>query len=186
MKVCIADPPYIGQAKRHYSHDPNCAEVNHPLLIDHMCDRFDCWALCASSTSLQYILPLCPNDVRILSWVKPFTPFKKGVGVAYSWEPVIIWHPRPRSREQGTVFDHIREPITMQRGLVGVKPDKFCYWLFDVLNLQPDDELEDLFPGAGTFDRCWKNYCDRLLDVQLELFPLEKYDAARSDAGAAV
>jgi hypothetical protein len=27
MKFAYADPPYIGQARRHYSHDPNCAEV---------------------------------------------------------------------------------------------------------------------------------------------------------------
>ena len=29
MKFAYADPPYIGQAKRHYSHDPLCAEVDH-------------------------------------------------------------------------------------------------------------------------------------------------------------
>lgn len=33
MKFAYADPPYIGQAKRHYSHDPRCAEIDHTKLI---------------------------------------------------------------------------------------------------------------------------------------------------------
>ena len=34
MRVAYADPPYIGQAKRHYSHDPRCAEVDHADLVE--------------------------------------------------------------------------------------------------------------------------------------------------------
>ena len=37
-RICVAyaDPPYIGQARKHYSHDPNCAEVDHAELIDRL------------------------------------------------------------------------------------------------------------------------------------------------------
>lgn len=39
MKFAYADPPYIGQARRHYSHDPACAEVNHSELVERLvCD----------------------------------------------------------------------------------------------------------------------------------------------------
>ena len=49
VKFAYADPPYIGQAKRHYSHDPNCAEVDHAELIAQLCSEFpDGWALSAS------------------------------------------------------------------------------------------------------------------------------------------
>ena len=32
LRVAYADPPYIGQARKHYSHDPRCAEVDHAKL----------------------------------------------------------------------------------------------------------------------------------------------------------
>src|SRR5688500_4295238 len=91
MKFAYADPPYIGQAKRHYSHDPLCAEVDHGELLARLQSEFpDGWALSASSPSLKTILPLCPDDVRIAAWVKSFCAFKKGVRPAYAWEPVIF------------------------------------------------------------------------------------------------
>lgn len=74
MKYAYADPPYVNQAKKHYKNEVLCAEVNHEVLIGHLCEYFDGWALSCSSTSLKYILslPTCPDDVRIASWVKPF------------------------------------------------------------------------------------------------------------------
>ena len=86
MRIAYADPPYIGQAKKHYG--PDAKEVNHRTLIGHL-EEFDGWALSCSSPSLREILPLCPDDVRIGAWVKPFCAFKKGVRPAYAWEPVI-------------------------------------------------------------------------------------------------
>ena len=75
MNFAYADTPYIGQAKKHYSHDPNCAEVDHAQLIAEMNDRYDGWALSLSSPSLQQVLALCPLDVRVGAWVKPFCAF---------------------------------------------------------------------------------------------------------------
>ena len=155
MKFADADPPYIGQAKKHYSHDPHCAEVNHRILINTMTDYYDGWALSCSTPSLHSILPLCPPDARIMAWVKPFCSFKPNVNPAYAWEPVIVWHPRPRIRQQVTVRDWVSAPISLRKGLVGAKPEAFCYWLFEVLNLEPIDELDDLFPGTGIVGDCW-------------------------------
>lgn len=161
MRFAYADPPYIGQAKRHYSHDPLCAEVDHKELIQRLCDEFpDGWALSASSPSLAQILPMCPTDIRIGVWAKNFCAFKKGVRPCYAWEPVIFRGGRnpvnghkaavpPKNGKQVTPKDFIVEPITLKKGLVGAKPAKVCRWILDLLNVQPEDEVIDLYPGTG-------------------------------------
>lgn len=146
MRFAYADPPYVGCANLY----PEKQEVDHFELLKAL-DRedLDGWALSASSPSLRYLLPLCPDDVRVMAWVKPFAVFKPNVGVAYAWEPVIVRGGRPRTREMPTVRDWHSEPITLKRGLVGAKPDGFCRWILAVLGYQDGDELIDLFPGTG-------------------------------------
>lgn len=157
MRFCYADPPYIGQAKKHYSHDPRCAEVDHQALIDGLAE-YDAWALSLSSPTLRAILPMCPEGVRVMAWVKPFCAFKVNVNPAYAWEPVIVNGGRKRTREQETIRDWLAEPITLRKGLVGAKPEAFCYWLFEVVNMHPDDEFIDLFPGTGGVSRAWESW----------------------------
>jgi|TARA_Y100000310_G_scaffold254953_1_gene262171 hypothetical protein len=159
LNIAYADPPYIGQAEKHYSHDPNCAEVDHKELVEKMCDCYDGWALSLSSPTLPEILPYCPPKIRIGAWVKPFCAFKKNVNPAYAWEPVIFWGGRRRTAEQRTVRDYVREPITMKKGLTGVKPEGFCFWVFLSLGMAPDDVLHDLYPGTGAVGRAWDAYC---------------------------
>ena len=155
MRFCYADPPYLGQARRHYRNEPTYAgEVDHAALIQRLVSEFpDGWALSASSPSLRTILPLCPENVRVMAWVKPFSIFKPGVGVAYAWEPVIVRGGRKRTRRRLTVRDWTAVNITLRRGLVGAKPEAFAYWLFEVLGMEADDELVDLFPGTGAIGR---------------------------------
>lgn len=161
MKFAYADPPYIGQAKRHY----NCPEVDHKELITKLCSEFpDGWALSASSPSLREILSLCPNDVRIAAWVKSFCAFKRGVRPAYAWEPVIFRGGRnpvngyraaipDKNGKQITPKDFIIEPITLKKGLVGAKPPNVCRWILALLNVQQGDEVIDLYPGTGIMGR---------------------------------
>lgn len=153
MKVAYADPPYIGQAKKLY----NSEEVDHEQLI-HELEVYDMWALSCSTPSLRIILPMCPDDVRIAAWVKPFCSFKPNVNPAYAWEPVIFWHPRARGRDVPTVRDWVSANITLQKGLVGAKPPSFCYWLFELLGLKPEDEFHDLYPGTGIVTKCWQEW----------------------------
>ena len=157
MRFCYADPPYPGQARKHYSDDPQCAEVDHAALVAQL-ERYDGWALSTSSPALARVLPMCPPDVRVMAWVKPFASFKAGVGVAYAWEPVIVRGARSRTRAQHTVRDWVSANITLQRGTHGAKPDAFCYWLFEVLNMQPDDAFVDLYPGSGAVTRAWERW----------------------------
>ena len=147
VRFAYADPPYIGCSHLY----PEKQEVDHRQLIGMLVSEFtDGWALSCSSPSLAFLLPLCPGDVRVMAWVKPFAAFKANVGVAYAWEPVIVRGGRKRTREQPTVRDWHSEVITLKRGLVGAKPDSFCRWLLDVLNYQDGDEIIDLYPGTGT------------------------------------
>lgn len=171
MRFGYADPPYIGQAKKHYSHDPKCAEVDHVSLVTQLRDDFpDGWALSASSPSLEEILHICrvvlgPNQVRVGAWAKSFCAFKRGVRPAYAWEPVIFRggrnknHPPPlKGGKATTPKDFVVEPITLKRGLTGVKPAKFCFWMFDILGVRDGDTLIDLFPGSGAVTDALKVY----------------------------
>lgn len=172
MKFAYCDPPYPGEAKKHYSDDPQCAEVDHAQLLKHLELEYpDGWALSTKSTALYQLLPLCPAPprARVMSWVKPFCSFKPGVGVAYAWEPVIVAGGRPRAREQDTVRDWVSANITLKRGTHGAKPAAFCYWLFEVLNLEPADQLHDLFPGSGAVTEAWHIWRQRKLDQPLQL-----------------
>ena len=155
MRFCYADPPYVGQGHRYQEK----VEVNHPLLIAHLVEEFtDGWALSCSSPSLRTLLPLCPDDVRVAAWVKPFVVFKPNVNPAYAWEPVLFRGGRKRTREALTVTDWVSECITLERGLVGVKPDGFAFWIFALLGLEPVDEFVDLFPGSGAVGLAWESF----------------------------
>lgn len=154
MRFAYADPPYLGCGALYAKHHPEALiwddPETHRRLIDRLSDDWpDGWALSGNSTTLKTILPMCPADCRVMAWVKPFAVFKPNVGVAYAWEPVIVRGGRRRTREQETVRDWLAENITLRRGLTGAKPAAFVHWVLDVLNAQPGDTMDDLFPGTG-------------------------------------
>lgn len=125
MRFAYADPPYMGQAKRHYGKEPTYGgEVDHAALIASLAE-YDGWALSLSSPSLREILPLTPPDTRVMAWVKPFASYKPNVNPAYAWEPVLVHGGRKRDRTALTVRDWVSCPITLKKGLVGVKPPTF-------------------------------------------------------------
>lgn len=101
---------------------------------------------------------MCPIDVRVGSWVKPFCSFKPNVNPAYAWEPVIFKPAQARGRDKDTVRDWVADNITLKRGLSGVKPLGFCFWLFEILGMQADDEFVDLFVGSGAVSKAWQKW----------------------------
>lgn len=164
VRFAFADPPYLGWGKRHYGKlHPEAAVYDtlegHRALVDRLVSEYpDGWALSLSSTSLQAILAMCPTDVRVSPWVKPFASFKPGVNPGYCWEPVIWRGGRKRTREQPTLRDWVSCNITLRRGLTGAKPDAFSCWLFELLGMEPNDELHDLFPGSGAVTQAWEKW----------------------------
>lgn len=168
ITVAYADPPYLGQGRKLYGKHHNEAHLwddpeTHRALIVRMSDEYpDGWALSCSSPSLRTLLPMCPADVRIGAWVKPFHIFKKGVRPAYAWEPVIYrggrnanHPPPPKGGKATTPRDWVAANIMLRTGLTGAKPPAFCSWLFDLLGLRPDDKFVDLFPGTGGVSAAW-------------------------------
>lgn len=158
LVVAYADPPYPGQSLKHYGDHPDYAgEVDHAELIDRMDSTYDGWLLHTSSVALPSILPLCPSGVRIMAWVKPFAAFKRNVSVAYAWEPVIVKAARkPVVSGRIVMRDWVSESITLKRGLTGAKPEAVCRWAFEMLGLEPQDVLVDLFPGTGAVSAAWQ------------------------------
>jgi hypothetical protein len=161
MKIAYADPPYLGCAKLYQC--PDAAKYDkidgHRRLIRRLCKDYpDGWLYSLHVPSLRQILPLCPEDCRVGSWVKPFAAFKVGVPIAYTWEPVIFRGGRTRTRSDRTVKDHVICSIAMEKGTVGAKPEQFCWWMFDLMGMDPDDEFHDLFPGSGSVQEAWESY----------------------------
>jgi len=165
MRFAYADPPYVGQATKHYG--PDAREVNHRVLIGTLVEHYpDGWALSCSSSSLQGLLPMCPPTVRVMAWVKPFHAYKKHVSPAYAWEPVLFSGGRPHRTNADTPKDFVAANITLKQGLSGVKPEAFCRWLFHCFNARPGDQLDDLFPGSGVVGRTWERYLAGLAEDQ--------------------
>lgn len=155
-----ADPPYLGCGNSLYGDATYDDPESHRLLIEQLnLDFPDGWAMSLSSPSLRTILPLCPLDVRVASWVKPFASFKPGVNPAYCWEPVIWRGGRTkRSRSEDTTRDYHSENITLRRGLPGAKPPGFAAWIVNLLgaNVRKGDVIHDIFHGTGAMLGVWR------------------------------
>ena len=161
-----ADPPYLGQAKRHYSkHKDYAGEVDHAELIARLDRDYDGWALSASMKSIPALARLLPPDVLTLAWVKPIAP-PMGDHRHYSWEPVFL---RSVRRPRGYVKSHLTlspPQFTFrpkpESHVIGEKPEGFAHWVFDSAGLIDGDELVDLFPGSGAITRAWATWRDLL------------------------
>lgn len=163
MRFAYADPPYVGQAKRHYGDHPDYAgEVDHRVLLAKLKANYDGFALSLSVKSLPQILALCPEDVIVGAWFKTIAP-PLGDHRRYNWEPVIV---RPVRRydpgyvpiacvaapPQFTFRDRPAEHV------IGEKPEQFCHWMMALGGLTAEDEFVDLFPGSGAVGRAWATY----------------------------
>ena len=173
MNIAYADPPYPGQAEKHYSDDPRCAEVDHAELIARLERDYDGWALSSGAdlAAMRLVIPLLPDGVRVCPWVKPFASFKPNVTLAYAWEPIYVKPARRRERDLPTVRDWVSANITLKRGLSGVKPDAVCFWLFEALGMERGDTFADLFPGSGAVSEAWALWSTGARPVQGSLFP---------------
>jgi hypothetical protein len=164
VRFAYADPPYPGQAKKHYADHPDYGgEVDHHALIERLMDEYpDGWALSTNPSCLRWLLPLCPEQHRLLVWGKTFAAWKRNHWPAYAWEPIIMVGGRSLYGQQETPRDWIADPITMRKGVAGAKPLAFCLWLFSCLGATPEDTVDDLFPGSGAVADAWEVYCAQM------------------------
>lgn len=152
-----ADPPYPGLSSKYYRHEESYAgEVDHRELLERLTapGAYDGWALSTSARALRMVLPLCPEGVRVCSWVKPIGAWPKTYGLHNTWEPLLVFpgrHLRPGMR------DWLRAAPARGGGeLPGRKPIAFCAFLFDALGMLPGDLLDDLYPKTGVVSRAWR------------------------------
>ena len=162
MRLGYADPPYPGCAHLYKDHPDFDGEVDHAQLVERLEDEFDGWVLHTHVAGLRMmererILP--EDDIRICQWVKPFAAFKRNVSVAFAHEPVVIKAARkPVVSKRLVMRDWIDCPITMKKGLTGVKPEKVCHWAFELMGARPEDSLHDLYPGTGAVTKAWRTW----------------------------
>ena len=155
MRLAYADPPYPGRAHLYRDHPDFAGEVDHAALIIDL-QSYDGWALSTSAAALRDLLPMCPPEVRVLAWVK------HTVNVA--WEPVLVRSGRPVRHLRDWI--HV-EPEAFQwrpkpdSYVIGQKPRPFCEWMFAWLGAEPDDTLDDLFPGSGAVSEAWEQWRQR-------------------------
>lgn len=166
LRIAYADPPYPGCAHLYKGLADYAGEVDHKDLVDRLEAEYDGYILHTSSVALGHVLSCIDdphNGIRVMSWVKPFAAFKRNVSVAYAWEPVIVKAARKPVVKPGMVYrDWIAESITLKRGLTGAKPERVCHWAFEVVGADPDDELDDLYPGTGAVSKAWESWRTQL------------------------
>ena len=180
MVMAYADPPYPGLSSKYYRDEPSFAgEVDHEELIASLrsSTTYDGWALSTSAKALRDVLPLCPTEARVCSWVKPIGACPRTFGVHNTWEALIVVP--GRSLRPG-VRDWLRaQPARFGGELPGRKPIAFWGWLFDLLGMVPGDTFVDLFPGTGLGGRAWRYLSST---PALPVVDAEPSPAARADA----
>jgi hypothetical protein len=165
LVFAYADPPYPGTAEKYYADQPAYAgEVDHDRLCATLTTRWLAkeiagFGLSTSARSLRELLPMLPAGARVCSWVKPIGTPSTTYGAHNTWEPLIVCGGRPT--RSGVRDFLIAQPARRGGDLPGRKPIAFCAWLFQLLGMQPDDTLDDLFPGTGVVSRAWASLSRR-------------------------
>ena len=155
MKFAYADPPYYGRAKEIYGKLHNDAgkwdlkETHHELIKLLTTNYPDGWALSCNSKDLPWLLPACPNDIRIASWCKSWHQIRP-TSTQWAWEP-LIWRTVKKEPKRQMVRDYLVTGMQTKTNTPGAKPNVFNRWVLDLLIFDPtEDTLDDLYPGSGS------------------------------------
>jgi hypothetical protein len=188
LRLAYADPPYYGSCIRYgHHHEAPYGCWNdldtHRALIDHLAG-YDGWALSCTTNSLRHLLPMCPDGVRVMAWVKRYAPFKKFVSPLYAWEPVLVKAARrpitPEQNGYGVPRDWLDHVPMQNDGFAphGAKPLVFCRWVFTCMGADRGDTLDDIFHGSGAVKVAWEHY-----QTHLTLFPGDRPEQSTFDLG---
>ena len=176
MKLCIADPPYLGRAEMFYGATPKAnmnvggninvmhKADNHPdahlwdkpethqQMVERLVKDYDGWAIAMVPDSLAHYLAWVPRRTRIAVWHDPRV-MPTGQHPRRRWEPVLVYIPDGRRRVVDVscpVGDVLTCPHS-QGSFAGHKPRQWTRWVLDMLGYDPEtDTVDDLFPGSGT------------------------------------
>jgi len=172
MKLCIADPPYLGRAVRWYGeggcgigngdgqadNHPNAylwdKPETHQNLVKELENNYDGWAIAMSVHSLSTYLSIIETDsrngIRVCVWHKP-SAVTSGNRITNHWEPVLIRVPETRKGWKSGAA-RVKDIATFNPpkvGFMGAKPVEWTHWILDLLGYEDGDEIVDLFHGSG-------------------------------------
>jgi hypothetical protein len=172
MKLCIADPPYLGRARRWYG-PGGCGDGggrnqadNHPEahlwdkpethqnLVKQLEDNYDGWAIAMSVHSLSTYLDVIETDsrngIRVCVWNKP-SAITSGNRITNHWEPVIVRVPKDRRGWQdGERMKDVLTCLPPRVNFRGAKPLEWTRWVLDLMGYRDGDEVFDMFHGSGS------------------------------------
>jgi len=179
VKLCIADPPYLGKAEMFYGETKKAnmnvgGQINqtfkadrhkdahlwdkpekHEQMVLHLCQNYDGWAIAMLPTSLRHYMKWVPERTRICVWHDPRV-MPTGAHPRRRWEPVLVFVPQGRRRVvdvQTPVPDVLTCPHP-SGSFAGAKPPAWTRWVLDMLGYDPEqDTVDDLFPGSGSVAR---------------------------------
>ena len=175
MKLCIADPPYLGRANRWYGASGDAKSwhkkrgqpydkasgdehpeahiwddaATHHAMVQRLLRDYDGWAVAMAADKLHDYMPMLPRATRIAVWHKPAS-VPGGSRLITSWEPVAVMV--PHMRKQAVAGKCVRDVLKAHPagGFVGAKPRAWTRWVLDMLGYDPDtDTVDDLFHGSG-------------------------------------
>ena len=153
MKFAYADPPYLGKGKKYVElHDEALIwddPMTHIKLLEQLMDEYpDGWAVSFDAVSLRLYLSNSHPDSRLCVWTKTFHQIWWHQPVQWATEYVLLYGGRKNQRVNPMVRDWHSGARAMKAGLYGAKPDHFNQWILDLLQYEPGDQLDDLFPGT--------------------------------------
>jgi hypothetical protein len=177
VKLCIADPPYLGRATDWYGGTMRDAQRttsrgarinpadNHPdahiwnepdahrSLVARLCADYDGWAIAMAHDNLRAYIPMIPASVpiRIGIWTRSQS-LPGAARVINVYEPVVVHIPKGRRSSTGCAIfprDSVNIP-RINNGFAGAKPPAWTRWVLDMLGYDPEtDTVDDLFHGSG-------------------------------------
>jgi hypothetical protein len=179
MKLVIADPPYLGRARRWYGegrghsggrgradlHDESTqwdTPEAHMSLIEQLEETADGWAVAMSPDSLPLYLAHVPTGTRVAVWARA-NGIPSGSRIRAVWEPVLVKTPKARiAHGTGASTDDLLTAGIPAGGFAGRKPEAWTHWVLDMLGYDPAlDVVEDLFAGTGAVSDAIATYPHR-------------------------
>jgi hypothetical protein len=182
MRLCIADPPYLGRAVRWYGQN-GCGDgyglgqadnhvaaaewdkpAKHRELVRELLRDFDGFAIAMSVHSLSTYLAEIETDsrsgFRVLAWHKP-SSYPSGSRIQNVYEPVLVKVPDGRRGYKGGLkTSDVFSCNPPKLGFAGAKPEGWTHWLLDVLGYAEGDTVTDLFAGTGSVARAIDSYTE--------------------------
>jgi DNA modification methylase len=192
LRMAIADPPYLGTAKRFYSIDGESYEKGleytsnqdelaalwdepeaHKELLEYLQDNFDSFAIAMNVHSLPVYLkklkPEASSGYRVCSWIKTNSA-PTGSRIRNGWEPVLIYnHPTRRSQQSGTRTRDYLIANAPREGFIGQKPYEWTEWILDLLSYKEGDSIADLFLGSGAVTSALIELDAKVIELQYKL-----------------